>query len=307
MAFIVSFRLLFASVFFILAFTPIHAENLAVTEGNDIIVQYNEPLKNAAKEVIELYPRIKQELKGILGWEIDFKPSIVLIRENARFQEIIANPYIIAFAIPHKDLIVIDYSKMNVSPFTLGVTMKHEMCHVLLGRNIPSERLPRWLNEGFCQWVTGGVGELMIDDRQPNLNKASLSHRLIPLSLLSRNFPVDRDQLILAYEESKNVVEYMVTEYGQRGVVSVMSYLKEGDDIDEATRKGLSISLDELEERWTQHLQQRVTWIGYVAANIYTILLFAAALLTICGFLRIIIKRRLRASRVDDDDEVVTD
>ena len=307
MAFIVSFRLLLASVFFILALTLIHAENLVVTEGNDVIVQYNEPLKNAAKEVIELYPRIKHELKGILGWEIDFKPSIMLFRENARFQEIITNPYIIAFAIPHKDLIVIDYSKMNVSPFTLGVTMKHEMCHVLLGRNIPGERLPRWLNEGFCQWVTGGVGELMIDDRQPNLNKASLSHRLIPLSLLSRNFPVDRDQLILAYEESKNVVEYMVTEYGQRGVVSVMGYLKEGDDIDEATRKGLSISLDELEKHWIQSLQDKVTWIGYVAANIYTILLFAAALLTICGFLRIIIKRRLRASRVDDDDEVVTD
>jgi len=307
MAFIASFRLLLASVFFLLAFTPIHAENLAVTEGNDIIVQYNEPLKNAAKEVIELYPRIKQELEGILGWEIDFKPSIVLIKENSRFQEIIANPYIIAYAIPHKDLIVIDYSKMNVSPFTLGVTLKHEMCHVLLGRNIPSERLPRWLNEGFCQWVTGGVGELMIDDKQPNLNKASLSHRLIPLSLLSRNFPIDRDQLILAYEESKNVVEYMVTEYGQRGVVSVMNYLKEGDAIDAATRKGLSVSLDELERHWILYLQQRVTWIGYVAANIYTILLFVAALLTICGFLRIIIKRRFRASRVDDDDEVVAD
>jgi len=307
MAFIDSFRLLLASIFFLLVFAPIHAENLAVTENNDIIVQYNEPLKNAAKEVIELYPRIKQELEGILGWEIDFQPSIVLIKENSRFQEIIANPYIIAFAIPHKDLIVIDYSKMNVSPFTLGVTLKHEMCHVLLGRNIPSERLPRWLNEGFCQWVTGGVGELMIEDRQPNLNKASLSHRLIPLSLLSRNFPIDRDQLILAYEESKNVVEYMVTEYGQRGVVTIMNSLKEGDNIDEATRKGLSISLDELEKRWAQYLQQRVTWIGYVAANIYTILLFVAALLTICGFLRIIIKRRLRASRVDDDDEVVTD
>jgi hypothetical protein len=307
MGFIASFRLLLASVFFLVTFTPIHAKNLVVTEGNDSIVQYNEPLKNAAKEVIELYPRIKQELEGILGWKVDFKPSIVLIRENARFQEIIANPYIIAFAIPHKDLIVIDYSKMNVSPFTLGVTLKHEMCHVLLGRNIPSERLPRWLNEGFCQWVTGGVGELMIDDRQPNLSKASLAHRLIPLSLLSRNFPIDRGQLILAYEESKNVVEYMVTEHGQRGVVTIMNSLKEGDDIDEATRKGLSMSLDELEKRWILYLQQRVTWIGYVAANIYTILLFVAALLTICGFLRIIIKRRLRASRVDDDDEVVID
>jgi len=69
----------------------------------------------------------------------------------------------------------------------------------------------------------------------------------------------------------------------------------------------MECALDELEKRWIQSLQDKVTWIGYVAANIYTILLFAAALLTICGFLRIIIKRRLRASRVDDDDEVVTD
>lgn len=307
MAFTVSSRLFLACVFLLLAFTPIHAENLSVTEDNDIIIRYDESLKNAAKEVLGLYPRIKQELEGILAWEIDFKPCIVLIRENARFQEIIANPYIIAFAIPHKDLIVIDYSKMNVSPFTLGVTLKHEMCHVLLGRNIPEERLPRWLNEGFCQWVTGGVGELMVEDKQPNLNKASLSHRLIPLSLLSRNFPDHRDQLILAYEESKNIIEYIVTEYGQRGVVIIMNSLKEGDAIDEATRKGLSVSLDELEKRWIQYLQQRVTWIGYIAANIYTILLFAAALLTICGFIRILSKRRLRSSRVDDDDEVVTD
>jgi hypothetical protein len=306
MAFVASFRLLLASVLFLLAFTHNYADNHAVTEDNDVVVQYDEPLKNAAREVVELYPRIRHELESILGWKVDFRPSIVLIKENARFQEIIANHYIIAIAIAHKNLIVIDYSKMNVSPFTLEVTLKHEMCHVLLGRNIPNERLPRWLNEGFCQWVTGGVGELMIDDRQPSLSKASLSHRLIPLSLLSRNFPVDKDQLILAYEESKNMVEYMVAKHGQRGVVSIMNNLKDGDAIDEATRKGLSVSLDELERRWILYLQERITWIGYLAANIYTILLFVAALLTIGGFLRIIIKRRLRASRVDDDDEDAT-
>ena len=300
-----SFRLLLVIVFFLLTLTPVYSDNLAFIDDNEVIVRYDEPLKNAAREVAELYPVTKKELEGILGWKIDFKSSIVLIREGAKFQKIIANPHVIAFADSHKNLIVIDYSKMNVSPFTLGVTLKHEMCHLLLGRNIPSDRLPRWLNEGFCQWVTGGVGELMIDDKQPNLNKASLSQRLIPLVLLSRRFPFDRDQLVLAYEESKNVVEYMVAEYGQRGVVSILNSLKDGNDIDEATKKSLSISLDELERSWILYLQERVTWIGYLAANIYTILLFAAALLTICGFLRIIIRKRRRNSKTDEDEEEI--
>lgn len=303
MTLIASFHFLLVIVLFLSTFAPAYSDNLASIQDNDVIIRFDEPLKNAAKEVIGLYPRIKEELEGILGWKIAFKPSILLVRENTAFQEIIANPHIIAFADSYKNLIVVDYLKMNVSQFTLEVTLKHEMCHLLLGSNIPDGRLPRWLNEGFCQWVTGGISELMVGDSQPNLNKASLSHRLIPLASLNRNFPIDRDQLILAYEESKSIIKYMVTEHGQGDVVNIIHYLKDGDTIDEAIRKALSISLDELEKRWILHLQKRITWAGYVATNIYTILLFAAALLTIWGFLRVVIRRQRKTRLADMDDE----
>lgn len=300
-----SFRFVVLSAFFFLPLVPLHADNKGVVEGVDIVVHYDEPLKNAALEVVGLYPSIKEELEKILGWEIDFQPSVVLIKDNERFQDIISNPYIIAFAVPAKHLIAVDYSKMNISPFSLVAILKHEMCHLLIGNNIPDERLPRWLNEGFCQWVAGGVAELMVDNRQPTLSKASLSHRLIPLSWLSRNFPGERDQLILAYEESKSVVDYLVAEYGRNSVVQVLGYLREGYSADAATDKVLSLTLGELEMNWIKHLQGQVTWIGYLSANIYTILLFAAAVLTVCGFLRIIIRRRNRASAFDEDENEV--
>lgn len=284
-------------------FIPLHAAGLGVIDGNNLVVRFDESLKNAALEVVELYPPIKEELERILGWKIDFKPSILLIKDTAKFQEITANPYVIAVAIPANHLVVIDYSKMNISPFTLQVTFKHEMCHLLLHRNIPDERLPRWLNEGFCQWVTGGITELLIDDRQFNLNKASLSNRLIPLALLSRHFPDDRSQLLLAYEESKSVVDYMVIKYGLSSVVSIMGYLKEGKSIDEATRKCLSMTLEELEKEWLQHLQGRVTWINFIAANIYTILFFVAAVLTVTGFLLTMRRRHKKRSVCEDDED----
>lgn len=304
MTLIVSVTCVFIIVPFLLIFTPAYSD-MAIIQNEDVIIRFDESIKNAAREVVELYPRIKNELEDIFGWKIDFKPSIVLVKENARFQEITDNPYVVAFADPYKNVIVIDHSKMNVNPFTLGVTVKHEVCHLFMGRNISGDHLPRWLNEGFCQWVTGGIAELMIDDRQPNLNKASLSRRLIPLRSLHRNFPSERDQMALAYEESKNVVEYMVAEYGQRGVVRIMNSLKDGNAIDEAIQNRISVSLDELERRWILYLQERVTWAGYLAANIYTILLFAAALLTICGFLRVIIRKRHRNSQTDENEEEI--
>jgi hypothetical protein len=42
-----------------------------------------------------------------------------------------------------------------------------------------------------------------------------------------------------------------------------------------------------------------------MAANIYMVLLFAGALLTICGFLRVIIRRRRRTSTIEEDGEEV--
>jgi hypothetical protein len=122
---------------------------------------------------------------------------------------------------------------------------------------------------------------------------------------LSRDFPKDKNRLILAYEESKNVVDYIVTEHGRGSIVNVLGHLREGDTIDESIRKGLSLTLDELEKNWARYLQGQVTWIGYLAANIYTILLFAAAILTIWGFLRLMNKRRLKASKIEEDDEEV--
>jgi hypothetical protein len=97
----------------------------------------------------------------------------------------------------------------------------------------------------------------------------------------------------------------MVTEHSRSGVVSILGYLKAGDTIEEATGKSLSLTPDELEKRWTNYLQGKVTWIGYLAANIYTILLFVAAILACAGFVRVLMKRRRRALMPDEEDDYI--
>lgn len=282
---------------------PAHAGHGSAVETGDLSVRFDEPLENAAVAVATLYPSIRKELEDSVGWPVDFRPTVVLVRETARFQGLVGNPMAAAVAIPRDNLIVIDYSKMNTRPFTVEVTLKHELCHLLLERHIPGDRLPRWLNEGYCQWVTGGMSELLSGNKQANLQRALLANRLIPLSALSSEFPKVGEELILAYEESKSAVDYIKSEFGAEGIHRILRNLKEGHTVEGAVLQGLSVSLSEVEARWYRYLERRVTWFTYVAHNLYEILFFVAALLTVYGSVRLVIARRRRSRRADDEDE----
>lgn len=281
---------------------------MAIRETPDVVVHYDEPLQGAAQRIGELYPGIKRELEAFFGWEMNAKPVVVLVRDGGVFAEMTGSPHVVAFAVPEKQLVVIDHSKMHMTPFTLEVTLKHEMCHIMVGVKIPDGRLPLWLNEGFCQLVTGGIAELMTAGvRPPNLNKAALSRQLIPLTSLGRRFPQYREGLYLAYGQSKSVLNYMMTKFGRTRVLQILDYLSEGYTVEEAVPKALSLSVRELEAHWVEHLQGHMSWIGYLASNVYLIILFGAALLTVGGFVRYAIRRRRRVSRAEEDDEDFVD
>ena len=89
------------------------------------------------------------------------------------------DPLVVAFAVPQRNLIVIDYSKMITHPLSLETTLKHELCHILLHEHIKTEILPRWLDEGLCQWASGGIGEIIMDQKRSRLNRAAFSREFI--------------------------------------------------------------------------------------------------------------------------------
>jgi hypothetical protein len=68
--------------------------------------------------------------------------------------------------------------------------------------------------------------------------------------------------------------------------------MEDGDEVDVAILKSFSIPPDELQRRWQNHLKKRITWFSYLANNLYGILFFLAALLTVAGFVRVVIKKR---------------
>ena len=174
-------------------------------------------------------------------------------------------------------------------------------CAILIHHHIKRENLPRWLDEGICQWASDGVAEIIMNQRRSVLDEAILSGRYLSIRDLTDRFPGEKRSLMLAYEESKSLVEYIIGSYGSEGILAVLDYLKDGAEVDVAILKGLSISLDELEARWHQDLKRRITWVTYLINHLYQILFFLAALAVIYGFIRRLMKKRAYRDEEEED------
>jgi hypothetical protein len=254
-------------------------------------VLFEKPLTPVAREIAEIYPAVSSELSRTFRWEIDFRPEIVLAKDRDTFRKMVGSDSILAFAVPDRNLIVLDTSRVYTKPFTLRTTLKHELCHLVLHRNIQGDRLPRWLDEGICQWASGGIAELMVEDPDKVLAQAAASDMLIPLRELER-FPDEEKSLLLAYEESRSFVEYLISKSGEEVFLQAMGHFKEGNSLDEAIQRSFSMSLHDLEQDWHSRLKRKYTWFYYLSANLYTILFVFAALITIYGFIRLLKKKR---------------
>lgn len=283
--------------------SPLYAQGMFSIQSPVVTVVYDEPLEFAANDVIDMYPGIKKELESALLWQVDFIPTVVLIGTQEKFLDMAGTSTYVAYAIPNKNIMVIDYSRMNMTPFTLRITLKHELTHLLLHRYITDVHLPKWLDEGVAQWISDGVAEIVPGRKGSVLQWATLTGRFLRLGSISRHFPNDRRDITLAYEQSKRVVEYIIAEYGVNGILNILQAMKNGNEADRAVTMSLMISIDDLEKAWQQKQRSPATLLAYMAANIYTMVFIFAALLTFILYLRAMIRKRRMMDQEDGDDD----
>ncbi|MBW1841994.1 MAG: hypothetical protein JRI75_09405 [Deltaproteobacteria bacterium] len=262
-------------------------------------VHFNAALKPAADEVLNLYPGIKRNLESLFMWRLESKPSILLIPTREQFLKISGDPLVIAFAVPEQNLIVIDYSKIITRPFSMEATLKHELCHLLLHRHIKRENFPKWMDEGLCQWVSDGIGEIIVVQKNALLHRASLTKRFIPLGELHREFPADERSRLLAYEESKSFVTYLVDRFGRERFIDALNHMKEGNTAGAAIQSAFSIPVENLEKEWHHSLKSKLTWFTFLSYNLYEILFVLMAVITVLAFIRLYFRKK---NYVDDDD-----
>lgn len=277
----------------------VRAERPEVLETNDVIILFDPGIGDGAENVAKIFTDIKAKTETLFGWTYNQKPFIVLINNRERFLRTADHPITIAYAVPNRNLIAIDYSKVVTTPFSLESTLTHEFCHLLLHDHISN--IPRWLDEGLCQWASGGFDEIIYNLRQSALNQASMTGNFIPFESLNSGFPRSEQARILAYEQSKSFVTYLVRHFGEHKLLEFLNQMAHGEIFGDAFYNVYRTSLDQMELSWKESIRKDLTWFTYLSNHLYELLFVAAAFLTIIGFLKLI--RKKHQYKDDDFDE----
>ncbi|MDX1707690.1 MAG: peptidase MA family metallohydrolase, partial [Desulfobacterales bacterium] len=279
-------RLTLSILLFVLGAPLLVVATPSVVESPELTVFHDAGLEPSVQQAVRIYTDAKQELQTLLQWPLKFRPTLVLMNDRQKFLQMAGHPLVVAYALPAENVMVIDHTQMKIAPFNLRATIQHELCHLMLHHSISAERLPRWLDEGVCQWASDGLADIIMDSRRALLPSAILSDRYFEFASLNHRFPQDKNGLILAYEQSKSMVEHMSRTYGTQGVLDLLALLRQGATLESAVETRFGVSFDQLEAQWRDQQKKNINWFTYLSIHLYEILFVSAALLTLLAYVR---------------------
>lgn len=271
-------------------------------EGEGISFYGESQLLGEARVLMAACPVARAKIEKALGWELKSRPHVLLIGNREAFRQMTGNPLVTAFADPEANLIAIHVSPAARNPYVLQETFIHELCHLLLHEQIGGASLPRWLDEGICQWVSGSLGEIAAGEAL-DTSGISIARHPIPMIALEDRFPDSGDPMLRAYAQSRSLLEYVVSRYGKEGLQGILHRLKEGQRVDQAIGLALGISYGDLELEWLRHIRGRSVWLIWITQHLYDILFFVGAVLTIIASARLWAKKRRRDAEDYDGAE----
>ncbi len=204
-------------------------------------------------------------------------------------------------ALPELALLVVP---LHEGPRILDVegrrTLRHEWAHLGLHQALAGARIPRWFDEGYAQWASGGWDAT----EAWRLRVLLALGRTPPLDSLSLSWPRDRASADAAYLLAASAFAYLLGESGERGLALFVGRWRERRSFDEALRATFGVTPSQFEEDWRRHVKARYGWLFVVSRSaVFWMLLALVLLFMVHSRQRRNRERmaRLRAGEVPDD------
>ncbi|MFO8174129.1 MAG: peptidase MA family metallohydrolase [Gemmatimonadota bacterium] len=163
-----------------------------------------------------------------------------------------------AVAIPSLNRIVIPgRGPRRTRGWTEARVLQHEWAHLGLTQFLPGLRIPRWFDEGYAEWASGGWSPT----QGWRLRVAMALGGAPPLDSLTLGWPRDRPSAELAYLLSATAVEYLVSESGERGLRIFLETWREEGSFSGALRQVYGVTPGQFEEDWRKYVRRRYGWL----------------------------------------------
>lgn len=202
-------------------------------------------------------------------------------------------------ALPDEGRIVIpSFVSSRGSGWSDARLLRHEWAHIALHQQLDGLRIPRWFDEGYAEWASGGW-----DPAEGWRLRIAIARGRAELDSITVAWPRSAADASLAYLLSATAIEYLVSRSGTRGLEVLFRRWAEGGDMDDAFRRTYGVTLGQFEDGWTRYVRKRYGWL-YVLSH--SILFWFVGGLALLGLVHIRRGRdreglaRLRAEELPD-------
>ena len=156
-------------------------------------------------------------------------------------------------------------------------TLRHEWAHLGLHAAMGDLRIPRWFDEGYAQWASGGfdVAEAW------RLRVLIAMGRTPAIDSLALQWPSGREQARTAYLLAASAMTYLLGNSGERGLALFLERWREDRSFERALRRTFGITTGQLEEDWKQHVRDRYGWLLVISHSALFWTLLALLLLLV--------------------------
>lgn len=154
-------------------------------------------------------------------------------------------------------------------------TLRHEWAHVALHQRLGGLRAPRWFDEGYAQWASGGwdtseawrLRVLIALGRAPRLDSLAL------------RWPRNRAAAETAYLLSASALTFLLADSGERGLALFLERWTRDRSFEGALRATFGVTSGQFEEDWKRHVKARYGWLFVLSRSAVFWMMLALVLL----------------------------
>jgi|AP95_1055475.scaffolds.fasta_scaffold12921_2 hypothetical protein len=196
-----------------------------------------------------------------LGPDVPNAVRVVLAHSPEAFDELTGGAvpeWRAGVAIPSENLIVVPTGEGRriLSPDGRR-TLRHEWAHLGLAQALDGLRAPRWFNEGYAQWASGGFDAL----EAWQLRVLLATGRAPPMDSLTLRWPAGRAEANIAYLLSASAVTHLLSNSGARGMAIFIERWKAERSFETAFRRVFGRTTGQFEEDWRKHVKDEYGWL----------------------------------------------
>jgi len=154
-------------------------------------------------------------------------------------------------------------------------TLRHEWAHLGLHGYLGDLRVPRWFDEGYAQWVSGGFDAM----EAWRLRVMIARGRAPAMDSLELGWPRARGEARIAYLLAASAVTYLLEAGGADGLRVFLDRWRGERSFEVAFRMTFGLSTSQFEEDWKRHVKRRYGWLFMLSHSAIFWLLLALVLL----------------------------